>query len=169
LIRFTEAELVAMLRPIAERGWPVVVHPDIVKDHNCWKRLGDRLCLENMDKRKATGRTAAELEALFARLPDATLCFDIGHARQVDPTMCEANSILRRFSSRLQQVHLSVVNSFSQHLPLNFEGLLAFRRVAHLIPRGTPIILETPVGRSDITAELDKAGSLLERHEICSG
>jgi hypothetical protein len=114
-----------------------------------------------MDKRKTTGRTAQELASFFTALPEATLCFDIGHARQIDPTMCEADAILRQFGNRLQQIHLSLVNSRSGHEPLNYESIVAFRRVAHLLPKGTPIILETPVPSAGIEKELEKVAWLV--------
>jgi len=66
-------------------------------------------------------------------LPRASLCFDIGHARQVDPTMSEAAAILQRYSARLRQLHVSEVNSQSKHDSLSFESILAFRRVSHLV------------------------------------
>src|SRR4029077_11007435 len=81
-----EFDLVERLKIIAERGFNIVVHPDIIRDVSLWQKLGDRLCIENMDTRKATGRTAKELRGFFDVLPQARLCFDVGHARQVDPT-----------------------------------------------------------------------------------
>jgi len=158
----SESEVVRLLRPVAERGWPVIVHPDVIGDFDEWRTLGDRLCIENMDKRKRTGRTAGELASFFRELPDATLCFDIGHARQIDPTMCEADAILRQFGGRLRQIHLSLVNSQGGHEPLNYESMLAFRRVSHLLPKDVPIILETPVAAARIENELEKVGWLIE-------
>ena len=79
-----------------------------------------------------------------------------------DPTMCEADTILKRFGNRLQQIHLSLVNSRSVHEPLNHESILAFRRVAHLLPESTPIILETPVGCDGIEREIEKVAWLVQ-------
>lgn len=160
LQELSEREVIGLLRTVIGRGWPIVVHPDIITDFNAWRVLGDRLCLENMDKRKSTGRTAHELETFFARLPDARLCFDLGHARQIDPTMCEADAILRQFGDRLRQIHLSLVNSKGGHEPLNYESTLAYRRVSHLLPQDIPIILETPVPAAGIDAEMKKVGWL---------
>lgn len=154
----SESEVVRSLRPVAARGWPIIVHPDVIAEFAVWAMLVDRLCIENMDKRKRTGRTADELLGFFATLPEATLCFDIGHARQIDPTMCEADAILRQFGDRLQQIHLSLVNSQGGHEPLNYESMLAFRRVAHLLPENIPIILETPLPAAGIQRELEKVG-----------
>jgi hypothetical protein len=133
------------------------LHPDAVHDWSHWEGFGDFLCIENMDKRKPTGRTAEELDGIFQRVPDASFCFDIGHARQVDSTMTEAYVILKAFGGRLRQVHLSEVNTRSKHDPLSYGSILAFREVAHLIPESVPVILETPVREDQIELEIERA------------
>jgi len=143
------------------RNWPIIVHPDAIYDFEAWQDFGSLLCIENMDKRKPIGRSAGELEAVFNRLPDASLCLDIGHARQFDTTMTEAYLILREFGSRLQQVHISEVNTRSKHDVLSFASILAFQEVAHLIPEDVPIILETPVSPTGMKAELAKVEEAL--------
>jgi len=153
----TEAQVLELLTAAFEREWPVVVHPDVIQDWPAWSSVGDLVCIENMDKRKPIGRTADELERIFERLPAASMCFDIGHARQVDPTMSEAMAILRRFAGRIRQLHVSDVNSASVHEPLNHVAALAFARVAHLIPRSVPIIMETPVEERWMEAEMRRA------------
>ena len=141
----------------ARRRWPVVLHPDAISDFGIWRDLGDVLCIENMDNRKPIGRTERELESSFDRLPSAGFCFDIGHAWQVDPTMTEAYSMLKSYRDRLVQVHVSEVNSNSKHDSLSYSTMQSFRDVAHLIPIGTPLILETPVHRDQIQREIRKA------------
>lgn len=150
-----------LLREEMGRKWPIVVHPDTLYDFSLWRELGPLLCVENMDKRKPIGRTVRELAWVFDQLPDASFCFDIGHARQCDPTMAEAYLMLREFGSRLRQVHVSEVNTRSKHDPLSFASILAFREVAHLIPEGIPLILETPVGADDIAREIEKVRQAL--------
>jgi len=156
-----EAILCDRLRAEADRGWPIVVHPDAIYDFGLWRELGEAVCIENMDKRKPVGRTADELGSVFHQLPQATFCFDIGHARQVDLTMTEAYLILREFGSKLRQVHVSEVNSRSKHDALSYSSIVAFREVAQLIPEQVPLILETPVSESDIEAEIDKVREAL--------
>jgi hypothetical protein len=151
------------------RGWPIIVHPDSLSDFSLWRELGASLCVENMDKRKLCGRTAKELDRIFSALPDASLCFDIGHARQVDPTMTEAYLILKQFGSQLRQVHISEVNNASKHDPLSFSSILAFQEVAHLIREHVPVILETPVGLAGMNAQMAKAREalpILNRTEV---
>ncbi len=139
------------------RQWPIVLHPDTVHDFAVWRELGSLLCIENMDKRKPIGRTVKDLTSIFEKLPEATFCFDIGHARQCDPTMTEAYFILRAFGPRLRQVHISEVNSQSKHDCLSHGSILAFQQVAELIPEHIPLILETPVITSSMGAEMEKA------------
>ena len=155
-----------LLAQVAARGWPIIVHPDAMHTPSEWGALGDCLCIENMDKRKAIGQTARDLTRIFENLPDASLCFDIGHARQVDPTMSEASAILRLFRVRIAQLHVSEVNTQSKHDPLSFESVLAFQKVSHLIPSGAPIILESRVEESEIEEEIQNAINALSSSDI---
>jgi len=156
-----EAVMLDRLREELWRNWPIVVHPDALFDLSLWREFGNLLCVENMDKRKPIGRTARELDWVFGQLPDASLCFDIGHARQCDPTMTEAYVILREFGSKLRQVHVSEVNTRSKHDPLSYASILAYQEVAHLIPASVPLILETPVTADQIEAEIAKVRKAL--------
>ncbi len=148
-----------------QRGWPIIVHPDTLHDFSVWRQLGDLLCIENMDKRKPAGRTARELEDLFREFPEASFCFDIGHSRQVDTSMTEAYKMLKRFSGRLRQVHISEVNSLNKHDRLSFVSMLGFQEVAHLIPPSTPVIIESIVDQDQITAEINRVQSVLRTPE----
>ena len=162
-----EQEALGLLGQVAEKGWPIIVHPDAMHEPREWGRLGDRLCLENMDKRKPVGQTAENLAHFFEILRDASLCFDIGHARQVDPTMSEASAILSRFEGRIQQLHVSEVNSQSKHDRLSYESMLAFQRVSHLLPADSPIILESRVVEAEIEEEINRASeALTPDHEL---
>ena len=156
-----EQVAVTRLRSELHRESPVVAHPDALHDLPLWREFGTLLCIENMDKRKPFGRTARELDLIFFQLPDASLCFDIGHARQYDPTMTEACLILREFGRTLRQVHISEVNTASKHDPLSWAPIRAFQAVAHPIPENVPLILETPVELADMSAEIEKAHQAL--------
>jgi len=164
LQRLSEQQVVDLLQKAANRGWSIVVHPDVISTFSIWETLEDKLCLENMDKRKTVGRTASELRNYFHQLPLAKFCFDIGHARQIDPTMLEAWQMLREFGDRLGLVHMSYVNSSSRHEPLNFESKLAFQRVVQMIAQDIPIILETPVRDGMLDREMQIAESVFNGH-----
>ncbi|HEX4497512.1 MAG TPA: hypothetical protein VIE43_17695 [Thermoanaerobaculia bacterium] len=156
-----ESDLVSALNNVP-LAWPIIVHPDVISNPSHWRFLGRRLCLENMDQRKPAGRTLPEMVSLFEQFPDASFCFDIGHARQVDPTMGIAISLLRRFRERLRQVHMSEVDSRGRHIPIGFAALCAFQLVAKLIPEDCPIILEAMVTPDKIQNEIETARRALE-------
>jgi sugar phosphate isomerase/epimerase len=156
-----EEAVVEQLRGLAARGWPIVLHPGAVRDFALWRRLGDRLLVENMDLRKPSGRGAADLEAIFERLPEAGWCFDVGHARQCDASLIEARLMLARLGDRLRHVHLSEVTASSSHQRLSPASILAVRELAASIPERTPIVLESPVTGEQIDDELQAARSAL--------
>ena len=152
-----EEEVVRSLGKVVRRSWPIIVHPDAITRFDCWAQLGRLLCIENMDKRKPVGRTARELQDVFMKVPEASFCFDIGHARQVDPTMSEAVTILRAFGDRLRQVHISEVNSQSRHDRLTFGAIRAFRKVSYLIPEDVPIVIESRAVEHEVSTEVSNA------------
>jgi hypothetical protein len=151
-----EIEAAELLQRFVPPTWTIVVHPDAIHYYQIWRAFGRRLAVENMDRRKPIGRTAGELELIFSWLPEARLCFDIGHARQFDTTMTEAYRILREFRNRLCQVHVSEVNSASQHDPLSYAAVLAFEQVAALIPEWVPLIIESRLAVQSIDDEIAK-------------
>jgi hypothetical protein len=71
-----ERHVVEKLQAVAQRGWPIVVHPDSIHDDALWRPFGKLVCIENMDKRKPIARTRDELCAWFDRLPEASLSGD---------------------------------------------------------------------------------------------
>jgi hypothetical protein len=163
----TEADVAARLRPCIDRE--IVIHPDAVRDPKCWASFGSLLCIENMDKRKRTGRTVDELETFFSMFPDATFCLDIAHARQIDSTMDEARLMLRRFSGRLRQVHISEIDGQGHHHGLSWGTILASRTVAGLIGQEVPIIIESQIPEKDIGREIEAVERALTPATKASG
>ncbi len=157
-----EAWVVDHLRVLADQGFPIVVHPDVLFNPYRWQVLGDRLLIENMDKRKAIGRTVDDLSGLYEVLPAARFCFDIGHARQVDPSMTEAALLVRCFQDRLCEVHMSEVNTASRHDPISMNAVNAFSTVMSTISEDIPIILESLIdqGQSDVATEIQRANEV---------
>jgi len=152
-----ETNIADLLYTSVPENWPIVIHPDTIFDFTLWARFGARLAIENMDRRKPIGRTARELLDIFEFLPDASLCFDVGHARQCDTSMTEAFLILSRFAERLVQVHISEVNSASQHDPISHGAKIAFQQVAGMIPEYVPLIIESRVLTTQILNEAERA------------
>jgi len=151
----SEQELVAQLHPVFARRWPVIIHPDIISDLDLWASLGDRILVENMDQRKPIGRNTRELRQIFSRLPEARLCFDIAHARQVDPTMSVAVEILLEFGDRLAELHISEVDSASRHVSISQMAMKSYQRISALIPAHIPVIIESMIRESEIQSEVE--------------
>lgn len=159
-----EGRVIGQLERLIDRGWPIVVHPDVIYSVDAWRALGSFLWVENMDKRKAVGRSATELTAIFDELPDAGLCLDLAHARQLDPSMLEAYRILREHSTRLRQVHLSELGSNSKHGPLSFGAIHDYAQLSASIAPEVPIILESAVPSSAILSEISYARDALPQY-----
>lgn len=165
-----EQSVVGRLASLVEWGYPIVVHPDVLFTPSVWSGLGGKLLIENMDKRKPVGRNVVELRPFFEALPDARFCFDIGHARQFDPSMTEASLLLQAFGGRLAEVHISEVSTASRHEPISRNAVRAFQAVRAYIPEDTPIILETLIadGQSDIPTEIQRAREALSASSMAA-
>ena len=154
-----ESWLAELLYSGVPEEWPIVLHPDAIFDSSIWQRFGKRIAIENMDRRKPKGRSLKELLEVFMLLPEASLCFDIGHAYQCDPSMTEAFLILTTLASRMVHMHLSEVSTDSQHEPVSYGAKLAFQQVTSYIDQKTPVILESRVPRTSIGDEIVDAQS----------
>lgn len=139
--RMDEEELVGILDHLPPWIETIVAHPDTFEVPERWNRLGRRLAVENMDRRKPAGRTAQEMATVFELLPDASLCFDIAHAWAIDSSMAEGQAILDRFGGRLRQLHVSSLDSAQHHVPLTQEDEELFGSLLDRC-RDVPWILE---------------------------
>jgi hypothetical protein len=142
-----EQELVALLADLPAWVETIVAHPDTFEDPDRWAQLGRRLAIENMDRRKSGGQTADDLSTVFARLPEASLCFDIAHAWAVDPSMKAGSEILDTYGSRLRQLHVSSLDNGQHHVSLTVEHEELFGPLLDRC-RDVPWILEAPPRRA---------------------
>jgi hypothetical protein len=143
-LRMAEAKLVDTLARLPAQVDAIVVHPDVIDDPAEYRRLGSRLVLENMDSRKAGGRTADELAPYFAALPAAGLCLDVAHAGDVDPSLQSAHELLDRYACRLRHLHVSSLDADGHHVSLRADDEEAFRPILRRC-RDVPWILEAPL------------------------
>lgn len=160
-----EAHVVASLSEAANRGWSIIVHPDVIADPSLWNQLGNALTLENNDRRKPVGQRCDDLFEWFEKCPDAGFCLDIGHARQVDRTMTEAYFMLKSFGERLRQLHISEVSAQSRHERLSYLSVQAIKQIAGLFPGEIPAIIESVVSECDIAAEIRAVKAALRCEE----
>jgi hypothetical protein len=144
--QLSEPALVEVLMALRSKADVVVLHPDVIKDPSPYRQLGSFLAIENMDSRKDSGQTVEQLERLMGALPDARLCFDVAHAKDIDPTMGEGQRILDRWRNRLSHVHVSSLDHDRHHVPLTSHDDKLFAPVLDRC-RDVPWILEAaPIG-----------------------
>lgn len=144
--QMNENDLVKMLGEIAVWSDGIVMHTDTFDVPARYRILGRKVLFENMDSRKETGRTSAELAPVFAELPEAGFCFDIAHAWSIDPSMSVATDLLDHFGSRLRHIHVSSLSKDLHHVPLTQEHEELFRPVLERCV-DVPWILEAPPRR----------------------
>jgi hypothetical protein len=138
-----ERDLTRLLAELPAWIDAIVVHPDVIEDPENYVKLGRRLVIENMDRRKEDGCDAEQLRPYFEALPEAGLCFDIAHAASIDSTMAGGAEILDSFTSRLRHVHLSSLDGESHHVPLTRKDADRFSPLLDRC-RDVPWILEAP-------------------------
>jgi hypothetical protein len=161
LTTLSESEAFSILSELPP-AWPIIVHPELIPTPSKWRSLGRRVCLENMDNRKSNGRTLREMRQLFELLPEADFCLDLGHARQIDPTMATAMRMAQEFSGRLRQLHVSEIGRFGEHLPLSALAIYAFQLVARFIPTDCAVIIESVIEPDRMDREISKSSSLFQ-------
>lgn len=158
-----EEHLVSLLSKLPT-SWPIILHPDAIFNLSRWAALSNRIAIENMDRRKSTGRSVGELKRIFEFLPKARMCFDLGHARQVDPSMIGAYQLLTMFADRIIQLHVSEVDTFNRHDVISRAAEMAFTQVRQFVPTTAALILESRVKESEIRNEAEKVECLFDRN-----
>jgi len=144
-----EQYVLSLLQRVAQREWNIVVHPDVIYNPQQWVCLGSRLLIENMDRRKSTGKYVDELDALFKQLPEARLCLDVAHARQLDTSLTLLDKLVRSFSGRIAEVHISELDSHCRHRPLSGCSVWDYGQFADSLREVPAVIIESMLERPD--------------------
>jgi hypothetical protein len=163
-----EPRVVELLKRVVARGWNAVVHPDVIRDPKLWESCGRQLLLENMDRRKPDARTADELAVWFEKLPEARLCLDVAHARQLDTTLTLLSEILDAFPDRLAQVHISELDSNCHHQPMSASAVKDYQALAGGWSADLPVIIESVLDGPRAGIRLHEARLAREATEVRS-
>jgi hypothetical protein len=115
----------------------------VIRNHSLWQQFGSQLLIENMDRRKSVGRTPGELDRLFRLLPEARMCLDFAHARQIDTTLTLLSQLIARFSSRIAEIHISELDSWCQHQPMSAGAVKDYQVFASHFSDSLPVIIES--------------------------
>jgi hypothetical protein len=76
--------------------------------------------------------------------------------------MTEAWLMLKRFGDRLVQMHVSEVNSSSEHDPLSYLSILDFQQIAPIIPEDVPVTIESIVSVAQVIPEIERVTRALQ-------
>ena len=141
--RAQEERVIDLLMPVKQRGWNIIVHPDVIYTARLWTHFGDQLLVENMDRRKAIGRTVDDLKNIFHNLPHARLCLDVAHARQLDTTLVVLFNMMRSFDDRIAEIHISELDSRCRHQPMSKAAVYDYQQMIGRCFRTAPVIVES--------------------------
>ncbi len=144
-----ERRVIELLRAVKDRGWNIIVHPDVLYRPRLWADFGPQLLIENMDRRKATGRTVEELTLLFSKLPEARLCLDVAHARQLDTSLKLLSDLISMFWDRVAEVHISELDSMCHHRPMSNGAVIDYQRFARWLGDRKHVIIESALEAYD--------------------
>lgn len=151
-----EERVIDLLKPVKDRGWNIIVHPDVIYTPRLWTCFGEQLLVENMDRRKAIGRTVGELKMIFHGLPKARLCLDVAHARQLDTTLVVLWDLMRSFEDRIGEIHISELDSQCRHQPMSHAAVFDYQQ---MIGRGShlaPVIVESMLDGKRINERMNE-------------
>lgn len=129
----------------------VVIHPAMIDDFSFIKDINLPFFVENMDNQKETGKSVESMRDIFNKF-DVPMVLDLNHCFSNDPSMKLADDFVKAFRTRINEIHLSGLDTF--HDPL-FKTKQDF--IIDAIP-GTdlPIIIESGLESvEEIGAELD--------------
>jgi len=138
-----EKSVIDLLNQVHVRGWNIIVHPDVIYNPELWSHYGAQLLIENMDRRKETGRTVRELAWHFQTLPKARLCLDVAHARQLDTSLNLLKSIIDIYSDRIAEIHISELDCHCLHQPLSGASVTDYQYFRDKYPKDVPVIIES--------------------------
>ena len=151
-----ETHVTDLLHHVFKQGWNIIVHPDVIRQPVLWRPFGRKLLLENMDRRKNVARTADELTIWFHELPEARLCLDVAHARQLDTTLGVLTEIIVKFLSKIAEIHISELDSNCAHQLMSVTSVMDYRQVANRFRPTMPIIIESMLDNVDTRTRLNE-------------
>ncbi|KKP77956.1 MAG: hypothetical protein A2271_01380 [Candidatus Moranbacteria bacterium RIFOXYA12_FULL_35_19] len=135
----------------------IVFHPDEITDWDVFKNSKIPIGFENMDNRKKSHKTLADMKKAFEIIPNAKFVLDVNHVFTNDRTMRLAKDFIINFSDRLAEIHLSGFETL--HEPL-FKTKQ--KEIIDVIPdKNLPIIIESVC---ETTEEIKEEFKYIKNH-----
>ena len=151
-----EEAVLGWLKPVFDRGWNIVVHPDMIYTPDRWQFLGKQLLIENMDRRKPVGRTVSELVHFFGLLPEARFCLDVAHARQIDTTLTLLFQLFEGLCDRIAEIHISELDSRCRHIQMSGRAVADYQCLPWDRLKDVPVIIESMLDHDETGARIEE-------------
>jgi hypothetical protein len=71
--------------------------------------------------------------------------------------MTEARLMAQQFHDRIMQIHVSEVNTRSEHVHISAALEFAFAKIVDLLPDNAPLIIESVVPETQLSKEFERA------------
>ncbi len=153
-----EDEVIQCLKQVSGYVNYIVVHPDVLYHVEKWKSVQEFLLIENMDRRKTVGKDVRQLKQLFEQLPQARLCLDLAHARQLDTTLTLLRNLISTFITRIAEIHISELDSRCRHRRMTQLALEDYRQISKPLCN-IPVIVESMLDTSSGTSRQNELRS----------
>ncbi len=129
----------------------LVFHPDKVEDFSVFNNTNLNIGFENMDNRKQSYKSVAEMKNIFLKNENYKFILDVNHCYSNDRSMNLAKEFYEKLGGKISQVHLSGFKEL--HDPLfETKQLEIIRAIQNL---SVPIIIESLLTSETIKKEKD--------------
>ncbi|HII29566.1 hypothetical protein COT48_04950 [Candidatus Woesearchaeota archaeon CG08_land_8_20_14_0_20_47_9] len=119
----------------------VIIHPDELPQPAILSRYSMRFSTENLKKKR--GANIEKLALIFDRYQDLGFCLDVSHAYSW--SRFETGDLVKRFSGKITQVHLSGTYRRRDHQSLRSVSSMFIKSIEPVISLNVPIVIEEDI------------------------
>lgn len=143
----------------------IVFHPDEILDYTVFDEFDLPYAFENMDTRKKSHTTVAEMKELLEK-KDARMVLDIQHTYEHDPSMSLADDFLASLKDRIIHIHISgcceVTHECGPHGMMHLQDQSI---IAQHTPSDIPLIIESVIpGDVDFLQVMQDEIDFIKKH-----
>src|SRR3989344_732259 len=129
----------------------VIVHPNMVSDFGVLSRFGQKVLLENLDKRNTQFTRPEDFRELFSDSSPFGMILDLNHVFTHDPSMRRAKEFYDAYGDRVGEIHLSGFTELHEPLFRTRQDEIIYS----IQDFSTPIILEGTMKPEELSLEME--------------
>ena len=129
----------------------VIVHPNMVSDFDVLPRFGQKVLLENLDKRNTRYTRPEDFRELFSDSSPFGMILDLNHVFTHDPSMRRAKEFYDAYGDRVGEIHLSGFTELHEPLFRTKQDEIIYS----IQDFSTPIILEGTMKPEELSLEME--------------